>query len=123
MLKLYKELGITSLAELEAAARADRLKGVKGLGPPCRPRFCRTSKSAAAAKAGVHMHRAALLLENAERSLRQAHPELTAHNPGRGFPARLRTGLPTSHWSRKRPRWKMDRLTLTPGEALHVHPD
>jgi DNA polymerase (family 10) len=33
VLKLYKELGIMSLAGLEAAARADRLKGVKGLGP------------------------------------------------------------------------------------------
>jgi DNA polymerase (family X) len=30
VMKLYKELGITSLAALEEAARADRLKGVKG---------------------------------------------------------------------------------------------
>jgi DNA polymerase (family X) len=37
VMKLYKELGITSLAALEEAAKADRLKGVKGLGPalPC----------------------------------------------------------------------------------------
>ena len=33
VMKLYKELGITSLAALEEASRADRLKGVKGLGP------------------------------------------------------------------------------------------
>jgi DNA polymerase/3'-5' exonuclease PolX len=32
VLKLYKELGITSLAALEEAARANRLKAVKGLG-------------------------------------------------------------------------------------------
>jgi|SRR5580692_626597 DNA polymerase (family 10) len=31
VLKLHKELGITSLAQLEEAARADRLKKVKGL--------------------------------------------------------------------------------------------
>ena len=30
-MKLYKELGITSLVALEEAARADRFKGVKGL--------------------------------------------------------------------------------------------
>jgi hypothetical protein len=33
VLKLYKELGITSLAALEEAAKADRFKGVKSLGP------------------------------------------------------------------------------------------
>jgi DNA polymerase (family X) len=33
VIKLYKELGVTSLAALEEAAKADRLKGVKGLGP------------------------------------------------------------------------------------------
>src|SRR4029079_14115484 len=31
-LKLHRELGISSLRELEAAAKADRLRGVKGLG-------------------------------------------------------------------------------------------
>ena len=33
VMKLYKELGITSLPALEEAAKADRLKAVKGLGP------------------------------------------------------------------------------------------
>ena len=33
VVKLYRELGIASLGELEAAARADRLAKVKGLGP------------------------------------------------------------------------------------------
>ena len=32
VVKLYQELGIESLAELEAAAKAGRLKAVKGLG-------------------------------------------------------------------------------------------
>jgi DNA polymerase (family 10) len=41
VLRLYKDLGIASLAELEAAAKADRIKKAKGLGR-CRPRFCRT---------------------------------------------------------------------------------
>src|ERR1700730_392865 len=33
VLKLYKELGISSIEELEKAAKEDRLKPVKGLGP------------------------------------------------------------------------------------------
>nr|WP_235983938.1 hypothetical protein [Bradyrhizobium australiense] len=32
VLRLYKDLGITSLAELEAAAKDDRIKDAKGLG-------------------------------------------------------------------------------------------
>ena len=52
VMKLYKELGITSLAALEEAARADRLKGVKGLGPALQAKSCRASPSAARLKAG-----------------------------------------------------------------------
>jgi DNA polymerase (family 10) len=32
-LKLYNELGITSVDELEAAVRSKKLKGIRGLGP------------------------------------------------------------------------------------------
>jgi DNA polymerase (family X) len=32
ILKLYQELGISSLADLEAAAKEDRIRPVKGLG-------------------------------------------------------------------------------------------
>jgi DNA polymerase (family 10) len=53
VLKLYKELGITSLAELEQAAREDRIKRAKGLGGALQRRFCRTSPSCAAARAAA----------------------------------------------------------------------
>ena len=51
VLKLYKTLGITSLAELEQAAREDRIKGAKGLGGALQAKILRTSRSRAAAKA------------------------------------------------------------------------
>src|SRR5262245_33420822 len=35
---LHKEVRIADLAALEAAAREDRLKSIKGLGPPCSAR-------------------------------------------------------------------------------------
>jgi DNA polymerase (family 10) len=85
VLKLYKELGITSLAGLEAAARADRLKGVKGLGPALQAKILQNIEIGRSGEGRLHMHRAAWLLENAERSLRQAHPELTRITPAGDF--------------------------------------
>ena len=72
-----KTLGITSLAGLEQAARADRIKGVKGTrSVRCRQRFCKASPSRAVAKAVCTCTGRQMLLENARASLRQAHPEL-----------------------------------------------
>ena len=42
VLRLYKDLGITSIAELEAAAKDDRIKKAKRLGAERRPRSYRT---------------------------------------------------------------------------------
>ena len=62
VLKLYKELGITSLAQLEAAARADRLKGVKGLGPALQAKILQNIEIGRSGEGRYHLHRAALLL-------------------------------------------------------------
>jgi DNA polymerase (family 10) len=43
---LHRELGISTLKELETAAREDRLKSVKDWGPHCSARSCKVSKSA-----------------------------------------------------------------------------
>jgi hypothetical protein len=45
VLKFYKRLGITSLADLEQAAREDRIKGAKELGGALRQRFSKASRS------------------------------------------------------------------------------
>jgi len=76
VLKLYKTLGITSLADLEQAAREDRIKRAKGLGGALQAKIIRSLEIARSGEGRLHMHRAAILLENAERSLQQAHPEL-----------------------------------------------
>jgi DNA polymerase (family X) len=76
VLKLYQTLGISSLGELERAARADRLKGVKGLGPALQAKILKNIGIGRSGEGLGHMHRAAMLLENAEKALRQAHPEL-----------------------------------------------
>jgi DNA polymerase (family 10) len=84
-MKLYKELGITSLVALEEAARADRFKGVKGLGPAPQAKILQGIAIGRQAEGRRHMHRAAALLESAEQRLRQSHPDLKRITPGGEF--------------------------------------
>jgi DNA polymerase (family 10) len=76
VLKLYKELRITSLAGLEQAAREGRIKSVKGLGGALQAKILQNLEIMRSGEGRRPMHRAAILLESAERSLQQAHPEL-----------------------------------------------
>ena len=76
VLKLHQKLGIGSLAELEAAARADRIGREKGLGAALQTRILARIAEGGATRGQRHIDRAALLLDNAAKSLRAAHPEL-----------------------------------------------
>jgi DNA polymerase (family 10) len=76
VLKLHKQLGIASLAELEAAAREDRIKSTKGLGPALQRKIIQGLEIRKAALGSRHMHRAAELMAAAERNLRRAIPGL-----------------------------------------------
>jgi DNA polymerase (family X) len=76
VMKLYQELGITSLAALEEAAKADRIKGVKGLGPALQAKILQGIAIGRESEGRRHMHRAAALLQSAEERLRQSHPDL-----------------------------------------------
>ena len=85
VMKLYKELGITSLAALEEAAKADRLKGVKGLGPALQAKILQGIAIGREGEGRRHIHRAAALLESAEQRLRQSHPDLKRITPAGEF--------------------------------------
>src|SRR4051812_11599121 len=76
VLRLYKDLGITSLAELEAAAKDDRIKKAKGLGAPLQTKILQNLAIAKSGEGRFHLHRAAGLLAQAKDSLRKARPEL-----------------------------------------------
>ena len=73
--RLYLDLGVTSLAELKAAAKDDRIRRAKGWARRCRPRSCRTWPIAKSGAVRLHMHRAAALLEHAKQTLEKAQPE------------------------------------------------
>lgn len=69
IIKLHKELGVSSLQELEAACRQDRLKSVKGLGPALQRKILAALEERDAFQRAKHIHRAADLLDSAKASL------------------------------------------------------
>ncbi|WP_050631497.1 DNA polymerase/3'-5' exonuclease PolX [Bradyrhizobium viridifuturi] len=76
VLRLYKDLGITSLAELEAAAKDDRIKKAKGFGASLQTKILQNLAIAKSGEGRLHLHRAAALLAHAKASLRKSQPEL-----------------------------------------------
>jgi DNA polymerase (family 10) len=76
VLRLYNDLGITSLAELEQAAKEDRIKKAKGLGAALQTKILQNLAIAKNGQGRLHLHRAAALLEHAKESLRNSRPEL-----------------------------------------------
>ncbi|MGY4231555.1 DNA polymerase (family 10) [Bradyrhizobium sp. USDA 4449] len=76
VLRLYRDLGITSLAELEVAAKDDRIKKAKGLGAALQTKILQNLAIAKSGEGRLHLHRAAALLAHAKESIRKARPEL-----------------------------------------------
>jgi DNA polymerase (family 10) len=76
VLRLYNDLGISSLAELEAAAKEDRIKKAKGLGAALQTKILQNLAIARSGEGQLHLHRAGALLEHARESLETARPEL-----------------------------------------------
>jgi DNA polymerase (family 10) len=76
VLRLYSELGISSLAELEAAAKDDRIKKAKGLGAALQTKILQNLAIAKGGQGRLHLHRAAALLQHAKRTLEKTRPEL-----------------------------------------------
>jgi DNA polymerase (family X) len=73
---IHKQLGITDLAGLEAAARDDRLKGVKGLGAALQRKILQGLAIREHAGNARHIHRAAELIATATGTLDRAEPDL-----------------------------------------------
>ncbi|UWU75430.1 PHP domain-containing protein [Bradyrhizobium huanghuaihaiense] len=76
VLRLYNDLGIASLAGLEAAAKEDRIQKAKGLGSALQTKILQNLAIAKSGEGRLHLHRAAALLAHAKESIRKAHPEL-----------------------------------------------
>jgi len=68
----------------------------------------------------LHIHRAAALLENAQTTLRQVHPDLTRFTPPEISVAAASWSVSWPWW-RKHPRLKTGQAVLRGGGALSVH--
>lgn len=76
VVRLYKDLGIASLAELEAAAKDDSIKKAKGLGAALQTKILQNLAIAKSGEGRLHLHRAAALLAHAKDSICKSRPEL-----------------------------------------------
>jgi DNA polymerase (family 10) len=72
VMKLHKELGINSLAELETAAKQDRLKTVKGFGPALQRKILAGFEAKRNLHSARHLHKAEELLNAATASLQKS---------------------------------------------------
>jgi DNA polymerase (family X) len=77
ILRLYQELGITSLAGLEAAAKEDRVRKVKGLGAALQTKILQNLSIARNSETQLHLHKAAALLQHAVSEVKREHPEFS----------------------------------------------
>src|SRR5690349_13278973 len=76
VLRLYNDLGISSLAELEVAVKEGRIKKAKGLGAALQTKILQNLAIARSGKGRLHLHRAAALLEHTRDTLKKTRPEL-----------------------------------------------
>jgi DNA polymerase (family 10) len=70
VLKIYRDLGVTSLAGLEAAARSDLIGKTKGLGASLQTKILQNIEIAKSGERRLHMHRADALLRHAAERLK-----------------------------------------------------
>ena len=75
-MRLYRELGIASLAELEAALADDTLWKTRSLSSALRRKIQQGLKIKSEAEGARHVHRAEQLLAAAQQNLRRGHKEL-----------------------------------------------
>jgi DNA polymerase (family 10) len=85
VLKIYKELGLSSLDELEKAAREGRLKPVKGLGAALQSKILQGVEIRRQGEGKRHLHRAAKLLETAQDQLRRSRLQIKQLFPAGDF--------------------------------------
>ena len=85
VIKLYKDLGITTLDELEAAAKNDSIKEVKGLGDGLQRKILQGLAIRRDTQGARHVHRAEELIAHAADSLRRSGLSVSRIMPAGDF--------------------------------------
>ena len=120
ILKLYKELDISSVQELEEAARSGRLASIKGLGASLQNKILRCIEVCKSARGQLHLHRAAKLLAAFENNLKRSHPDVVSVTPAGDFrrAGELVSGLSVVATVKRRR--KLGVLRLGNGAKVHL---
>ena len=117
--KLYSDLGIASVKDLEEAARNDRLKAIKGFGPAFQAKVLQAIDMSRLPQ-GRHLHRAAGAFGYATAELERSQPGLTMITPAGEF----RRGcelVGTLVMVAVDPHLKGKNRTITAGDSLTVY--
>jgi DNA polymerase (family X) len=85
VLKIHHDLGVSSLEDLEQAAREGRLAKVKGLGPALERKVLQGLEAHRKSEGQRHLHRAAELFDMIRTNLQRSHPELDLIVPAGEF--------------------------------------
>jgi DNA polymerase (family 10) len=117
--KLNSALGISSLAELEDAARSDRLKSAKGFGPAFQAKVLQGIEMSRRPQ-GRHLHRAAGAFGQATAELGRTHSGLTMFTPAGEFRRGLEL-ISTLVLVAIDPLLKGKNGIITAGDSLTVH--
>jgi len=117
--KLYADLGIASVADLEEAARNDRLKSTKGFGPAFQAKVLQGIEMSRRPQ-GRHLHRAADAFGYATAELARSHPDLTMMTPAGEFRRGLEL-VSSLVLVAVDPHLKGMNRTITAGDSLTVH--
>jgi DNA polymerase (family 10) len=120
VLKVHRELGVASLDELEQAARQDRLRAIKGLGPALQRKILQGIEICRQGQGQRHLHRAAELLQAAEENLRNSHLGLKRITPAGDFRRRCELVRDLSLVA-ETPRLRRPSEALKTGAQLTVH--
>src|SRR6185437_11469945 len=82
--KLYTDLGIASISELEEAARSGRLQSITGVGAAFQAKVLQGIEISRGPQ-GRHIHRAAAAVRHAAAELERTHPDWTMITPAGEF--------------------------------------
>ena len=85
ILKLYTELGVNSIEELERAANEDRITSVKGLGASLQQRILQGLEIYRDTQGARHVHRAEVMVGAVTQSLRRSSPSVLEVVPAGDF--------------------------------------
>jgi DNA polymerase (family 10) len=117
--KLFRELGIASVDQLEEAARTGLLTTIKGFGPAFQAKVLQGIEMSRQPQ-GRHIHRATSSFSYAAAELKRTHPDLTLITPA----GELRRGcelVSTLEIVAVDPHRKGENEIIRAGEGLRVH--